>query len=265
MKIVLIALFDQNTFDNCLVKMVRSLATKYELTRNMKIFIAYGFTPQNQWIKDLMYPLVEAHGFEIDNGENVQGESITPAVMDRIKKADGLIGILTKVDQVGNGSWTTRRWVQDELVTARNSRKLFLEVRDNLIDPNRGSLADTQPIEFDESSSKELLIIRLAGVLTRWKQKLRKQHVSLIPLEKTREIYEMRNDPRVSCTYRFMIDLDETEERSARLIQYGEAVCIRVSDFPEEEDVRIDITLKTPDKVYSTGFQPLSILNLKLQ
>src|SRR5688572_4356654 len=173
----------------------------------MKVFVAYGFTKENQWIKDLIYPLVESFGGEVTDGENVQGENVPDTVITTIKESDALIGILTKVDRVeSKGFWTTRNWVVQELAGARTSGRLFVEVRDRDVDPNRGMHSDRQPITYGEDESKEKLLIELALVLSRWSIKLRKQRVCLIPHDLARAIYKESIYPQTSCCYKFKVN-----------------------------------------------------------
>jgi len=233
----------------------------------MKIFIAYGYTSQNQWIKDWIYPLVESFGAEVVHGEEVQGENISTAVIDKIKRSDGLIGFLTQVNQVvGQNHWTTRNWVLQELASARTAGRLFLEVRDREVDPNRGMLADTQPVYFSENEPKEKLLLELASVLCRWNKRLRKQRVCLIPENLARQIYRDRHNPVTSCSYRFKTGFNDTSPpKPVALERHVEAVCIHVDNFPEDEEVYIEISITTSSGFYVTGWQPINMLNLSLE
>ena len=231
----------------------------------MKVFVAYGFTKENQWIKELVYPLVESFGAEVIHGENVQGEIVSNAVITSIRESDALIGILTKVDRVeSKGFWTTRNWVVQELAAARTAERLFVEVRDQEVDPNRAMLSDRQPIMFSENESKEKLLIELALVLSRWSNQLRRQRVCLIPHDLARTIYKESTSPLTYCSYKFRVNNRSTQEKRAAIEKYGETICIHVDGFPEDQEVLIDIGVTTKTGIYSTGWQAINILNLTL-
>lgn len=231
----------------------------------MKVFVAYGFTKENQWIKELVYPLVESFGGEVIHGEHVQGEIVSNAVITSIRESDALIGILTKVDRVeGKSFWTTRNWVMQELAVARTAERLFVEVRDNDVDPNRAMLSDRQPITFLENESKEKLLIELALVLCRWSNQLRRQRVCLIPHDLARTIYKESTSPQTYCSYKFRVNNRSTPEKRAAIEKYGETICIHVDGFPEDQEVLIDIGVTTKTGTYSTGWQAINILNLTL-
>ena len=75
----------------------------------MKIFIGFGYRPEDDWIKELVFPLVQCFDAEIMSGEDLHGEIITEGVKNKIKKSDGLLAFLTPRDQLASGQFTTHQ------------------------------------------------------------------------------------------------------------------------------------------------------------
>jgi hypothetical protein len=95
----------------------------------MRIFVGFGFNERDRWVKDLVFPLIKAFGAEGVSGEELQGEQITDAVRRQIASCDALIGFVTRRDDLGNGRWSTHRWVTDELSHALPLKLLLLNDR----------------------------------------------------------------------------------------------------------------------------------------
>lgn len=49
----------------------------------MRIFVGFGFNKRDAWIKQLVFPLIEAFDAEAVSGEELQGQSITEGVRQR--------------------------------------------------------------------------------------------------------------------------------------------------------------------------------------
>ncbi|KJU84535.1 hypothetical protein MBAV_003280 [Candidatus Magnetobacterium bavaricum] len=91
----------------------------------MKIFVAYGFNDRDKWIKDLVFPIIEAFRDEVINGANLKGEgTIDDAIKGKIEESDALIGFTTRREKVDHrDEWSTHRWVTDEIAHANATRK----------------------------------------------------------------------------------------------------------------------------------------------
>jgi hypothetical protein len=76
----------------------------------MKIFLAYGYNPRDQWIKDMVFPIIQSFGSEVVTGEETyEGPNIPENVLAKIRRSDALIG------------FTTKRAPQDNVVGGRIS------------------------------------------------------------------------------------------------------------------------------------------------
>ena len=94
----------------------------------MRIFVSYGFNERDQWIADLVFPIIEAFGDEVVTGSDMYGGEISEEVQDRIRSSNACIGFLTKRRDGAPGE--THRWVVEELALALNSKPRLVEVRE---------------------------------------------------------------------------------------------------------------------------------------
>jgi hypothetical protein len=111
--------------------------------------------------------LVKAFGDEVESGEHLHlGPYLADEASKKIKEADALIGVASR-DQKVNGYYTTFPWVRDELVIAKDNKKLFVQLRETELDPREGFLAGAQYIEYDQANLAGCLV-KLAEVLGQW-------------------------------------------------------------------------------------------------
>jgi hypothetical protein len=57
----------------------------------MKLFVAFRYTEQDKWIKELVIPLIETLDIGVLTGENIHGQIIVEEVREMIKKSDAMI------------------------------------------------------------------------------------------------------------------------------------------------------------------------------
>lgn len=119
----------------------------------MRIFAGFGYHDRDKWVKEMVFPMIEAFGAEVLSGEEIYGQRLSEGVKRKIAHADALIGFLTRRgDPADAGIWDTHRWVTDELAVAMKARLrlLVLEVREKGVSDQGGILGDRQRIEYDE-------------------------------------------------------------------------------------------------------------------
>ena len=117
----------------------------------MKIFIAYGYNERDKWIKDLVFPLVNAFGSEIETGEETYDGTIPQVVRIKIERSDALIGFTTKREPLNPASTLTHRWVIEELAAAIALDKKFVEVREIGVDRVEKTSCQQRQIGFPVS------------------------------------------------------------------------------------------------------------------
>src|SRR5262245_27372130 len=130
----------------------------------MKIFIAFGFNERDRWVKNMVFPIIEAFGDQVITGDEMYGEEIPDEVHRKIVKSDALIGFLTRRLDEPKG---THHWVLQELSLAKMLRLRFVEVRETGVSDQPGFTGMHQRITYDEARRDECLLA-LVTTLGRW-------------------------------------------------------------------------------------------------
>jgi len=130
----------------------------------MKLFVAYGYNPRDQWVRDLVIPIIRAFRFEVATGDQSYGSTIPDEVLRKIQTSDALIAFTTHRDQLANGAWTTHHWVLQEMAAAITNRRPVVEVRELGVDPQPGIQQGLQRIDYDEQN-REPCLIKIAEAL----------------------------------------------------------------------------------------------------
>ena len=136
----------------------------------MRIFVAYGFGDKDRWVKEQVFPLISAFGFEPVDGEGLYGQVLSEAVLEQIRSCDGLIGFATlrqDGETQGNTASMTHLWVVQELAIALGQGIKLLEVREGGLDGQRGILADRHRIFYDPAKPVACFV-ELARALGEW-------------------------------------------------------------------------------------------------
>ena len=91
----------------------------------MRLFVGYGYNLRDQWVEDLVFPLVNALGCEVVQGKVMYGDNLASEIRDAVLSCDALIGFTTRREQIGD-RWTTHRWVIEELAVAFSQMPVVL-------------------------------------------------------------------------------------------------------------------------------------------
>jgi hypothetical protein len=174
----------------------------------VRIFVGFGYNPRDEWIKELVFPLVQAFGDEVVTGEDMAGDILSETVKDKIRTSDGMIGFLTRRDPINEGRWTTHRWVTDELAHAAAIRMAMVEVRETGIDPQGGGQGDRQWLPYDEANRAQFLVPQI------------------LPLYRQREF---------TCQYRLLLpNGDETEPKTVQLRPVTGGLFVELKGVPRD-------------------------------
>jgi hypothetical protein len=171
------------------------------------IFLAYAFRDPDRELAAMVERLLASHNLRAVTGEALGGGSVTPEVQARIQKADGLIALLTRRDQLASGGWTTHDWVRDEIGYARglNPPKPAIGLREEGVEFG-GAWTQNERIDLDRANPAEALL-RLSETIGEWKRKAgRLVKVQLLP---DNVVSPLVNVNGVTCEYRFVHEGDE--------------------------------------------------------
>ena len=229
----------------------------------MKIFIGFGYNADDAWIKDLVFKLIEKFGDDYITGEDIHGQVISQAVVDRIKTCDALFGFLTRRDPLANGKYTSHRWVQDEITTAINYNIPVVEIRELKIDDQGGLPHDRQRLMFDQDD-KARLMVDLAGTLLHWKRTIIPRRMVILPKDIVQEARPFISSNALTCTYRFMDGSKPSADYITRPFRFGQGLCVDISNIPSDEAL-IQIILKGPDFSWTSDYESVKLLPINLE
>lgn len=228
----------------------------------MNIFIGFGYNSNDQWIKDLVFPLVQSFDATVVTGEDLHGEIISQEVANRIKRADGILAFLTPREAMMSGRFTTHQWVRDELITAIENKIPAVEIREVSVDSQGGIAGDRQRIEFS-INDKAKLLVTLAKKLSEWRRALRSKRLFLLPRDIVQDARPFINREDLKCTYQFMTGNIQSEVYKARPFKFGQGLCIDIYHVPSDESL-VQITLTGPQFEWSSDYESVQLLSINL-
>lgn len=167
-----------------------------------QVFLAFSFRNEDRDFAAQVVRLIESHVPRVTTGERAGGEAITPKVMARIDRADGLVALLTQREEKTGGGWTTHQWVRDELNHARTNHKRTIALIEEGVDVG-GAYAENERIPFDRDDPGPAFLA-LSETVGMWKQEAgRTIKVQILPREVARLL---ARDGSLKCRCRFVVD-----------------------------------------------------------
>ncbi len=100
----------------------------------MKIFLGFSFRNEDKDIVEQVGQLITSHLVQVETGERLGGEQLTPTVQERIQHCEALVAVLTRRDPKQDGKWTTHQWVLDEMGYARANGKKAIALVEQGVD-----------------------------------------------------------------------------------------------------------------------------------
>lgn len=201
----------------------------------MNIFLAFAFRDKDKELAGIVDRLLACQSIQLTTGKLLGGNALTPAVKQRIESCDALVALLTRRDQLVNGSWTTHDWVEDELQHARTAVKPAIALIESGVTPG-GMYQQHEHIPLDRSDPTEALLC-LAETVADWKKERgRSIKVRLTPDDLGRRL-GLSGQP---CRYRFMLEGNTTEWKvAAPFTEAGGASYVWVHGIHENQLVEV--------------------------
>jgi len=166
-----------------------------------KIFLAFSFRQEDRDLVRVVEQVLASHDVRQDNGEDLGGESLTPAIKARIDKSDALVGLLTPRDQKPNGRFDTHPWVRDEINYARAKEKPAIAIVDTSVDLE-GAYQEHERIDYNPASPM-LTVLKLMRTIGEWKRSAgRRAKVRILPDELGDQVSDGREGAK--CSYRLI-------------------------------------------------------------
>ena len=205
----------------------------------MKIFVGFGFQERDEWIKDLVFPIIKAFGDEIVTGEELQGDQITDAVRQKILQSNALMGFLTKREPLGDGKGRTHRWVTDEISVAITHKLPVLEVREIGVEDQGGIAGDRQWVTYDEKA-RDKCLVEIVKTIGKW-HRAGSLKLKLLPEEYVQELFPLHRKQDLRCTYSLLVEGQTTPEIATKLLPITGGLFIMVKEVPREALIQVHV------------------------
>lgn len=216
----------------------------------MRVFVAYGYLPEELWIEKLAIPLLDQMGLTLIDGREIPGRPITQEVRRMIESADALIGFLTQRRPKGRGTQrTTSDYVRQEIEIALGKHMDVIQVVEQGVRPPGGMLAELQRITF-KRSERDQLLVKLSGHVRQWIQGEMK--VRLLPEALAEAV--ARDVRQAECRYRIIQETRTARQGVAELIPDGGGIFAKVLGFQPGTEVQVEVT--TPQGRWSSRVVP---------
>jgi hypothetical protein len=225
----------------------------------MRLFVGYGYDQRDQWVEELVFPLLNAMKCEVVHGKVMYGDSLAPAIRSTILSCDALVGFMTRREQVGE-KWTTHRWVIEELATAFG-RIPVVEVREEGVEYQLGMLGGIQHIVY-EANRRDRCLVDIAQAISRISETVSHTTFRLEPSEFVTQFRSLINKPGVKCAYRVMRRNVESEFRNATIWRVAGGLSISV-DALRTGDL-IQLCVSYGDQSWSSDYEPIDAIRIAL-
>lgn len=229
----------------------------------MNIFVGFGYNENDEWIKELVFPIIESLDGTVITGEDLHGDIITQACIERIKNADAMLAFLTKRDQLPSGKYITHRWVTDELSVAISNNIPAIEIRDKDVEISGGIGSDRQRITFDVEK-KEVLLVELVKALSAYRRRFIPKRLFLLPEVIVKDVRPFIRNGSIKCMYQFRLGNRESPQYETKPFPFGQGLCVDVFNVPSEEAL-IQVSLSGPNFIWSSSFVSVQLLSINLE
>jgi hypothetical protein len=227
----------------------------------MKIFVAYGYNERDKWIKEMVFPVIEAFGSEVEAGEMTYETSIPESVKNKIRRSDALIAFTTRRTTQEDVIWQTHRWVVEELAAAAVLEKKTVEVREKGVEQQGGFTQANQRIEFDETARDKCLvdIVKALGV---WHSTDFVQ-VQLLPEGVANDDLRPLLDQGLTCHY--VTRVGSYDDQPVQAVVAGIKGGLFVYVRKPERDALVRINLRHGGRVWSSDYESLNSYGIHLR
>ncbi len=233
----------------------------------MKIFVAYGYNPRDQWIPQLVFPIIKAFGAEVVTGEQTWGGTISSELQTRIASSDALIGFTTRRGgrwwRMPDSTYETHRWVIEEIAIALRSKPPIpiLEVRETKVSTQGGITGDRQRITYDERKRDECLVelVQAIGSMTRGAR----MDLLLLPESFIAGVRPFLERPGFRCIYWLLQDGKENGYYEAKILRKTGALYLSATRLPL--DACIKIRVEAAGFSWSSEYEPLNARPILLE
>lgn len=230
----------------------------------MKIFVAYGYNERDKWIKELVFPIIEAFGADVETGETTYDGAIPDSVRNKIRRSDALIAFTTRRNPQDSGDKLTHRWVIEELAVAAaidSLKNRTVEVREKGVDEQGGMTHANQRIIYDGAERDKCLveIVKVVGV---W-QSANLVRVQLLPEVIRTDLRLLLRDEGLVCKYRVRSGGFTDDYVETKIEKISNGLFIHIPQPKSDELVQISV--KHGSRVWESSYESLNSYGISLE
>ena len=210
----------------------------------MRVFVAYGYEPEELWVRRLVIPMLVNVGLEVIDGEEIFGAEINPALRRRIESADALIGFLLqrhKNPKNPDGTFRPSVYVEQEINVAVGLDKAVIQVVQDGVSPVSGMLQGTQHLNYSESAQADFLVTLLRHVRDLIEGEV---YIRLGPQRLVSDIAAQGLSGAKPCTYDVLHQGHVIRRGTSRVFGMGGSLCIKLVGFREGHSANLEIEAK---------------------
>jgi hypothetical protein len=203
------------------------------------VFLSYHYDEPNTRIARQIEDLLESHTLRATTGDVLGGGALTEEIKRQINEADALIALLTRNQQLANGSWTTHEYVKTELQHARGAEKPAIALVEQGVDVT-GLYKENEYIPYAPADVLPAFL-KLSRTIWRWKNRAgRTVKLQLLPEAVVTEIWKNRGGV-IEWQYRLSSGIRDTGWQKAypRKEPYGLFLFVQVPDDTMSIEVRV--------------------------
>jgi hypothetical protein len=229
----------------------------------MKIFVAYGYNQRDQWIRDMVFPIIRAFGSDVITGEETyNGPNIPDNVMAKIRRSDALIGFTTRRTSQDNTVWQTHQWVVMELAAAFALKRPLVEVREQGVDSQGGLIQGLQRIDYNEQE-RDKCLVEIVKAVGNWHQ-TDMVKIQLLPEGwANNDLRPLLDDQGLSCKYIVRIGNYEDGPFDAQIKPIKGGLFIDTPSVPRDALIRISI--RYGNQVWSSDYESIDSYGIHLK
>lgn len=228
----------------------------------MKIFVSYAFNDADRWIEELVFPLINALGYEVVTGQKMEGEVLIEGVDQRLRNCAGCVAFSTRRRRREDNTYETHPWVMTEMTKARTVNLKTVEIREEGV--TIGNENDAYVRIAYRASERDRMLIKLAQTLASWNRQL--VRARLDPPKGAEDEF-MRSVLRsgVRCTYDIQKDGQDIGRGEAKMLPITGACFIDIEIPTTDVLVQISINRQSDNAIaWKSSFIGLSGIPIQL-
>lgn len=227
----------------------------------MKIFVGYGYNDRDKWIEDYVFDLIRAFEAEPVTGKEIYGQQLEDGVRQQIRDCDGLLAFTTRRKRIANGKYNTHQWVTDEIITALEAQRPFVEVRETCVERQPGMPGGRQYIPYD-AAARDRCLIEIAKALGKWRHQLPVK-LQLLPEAVTSKLRPYMGKSSFHCNYKVYQNGIESASKETRVMPFKGGLFVFVSGLGPLALVQISI--EAGGKTWTSDYESVDAVSVELR